>query len=491
MHPGAPDPSMPSDLILDAFERRRRRPGDLMVAANRQRADVDTVDRQARAAGRRLERAALVPGALVGLVAANGPGFLAALVALRRAACAALLFDARTPRAESERVAAALGAAAILTCRRAWPAGEDDFVVSAVAPGPGGEAPATLPAEIAVVKLTSGSTGKPRGILTPSAALVADDAALAATMGLAEDERILAAIPLSHSYGLSSVAMPALMRRTALIVPEAKCPFDPMRLAREEEATFLPTVPAYLRTLVRMSSPPRAPASLRLVVAAGAPLNRRTAVRFREIYDRPVHVFYGASESGGITFDREGSAGERGTLGRPVNGAEVTLEPRPGAAAGGVVAVASAAVAAGYYPEPDPRLDGGVFRTSDLGRWLDGELVLDGRLDDLINVRGKKVNPREIDAVVARLEGVEEVVTLGVARPGQDEKIVRSFVACRPGRLCFEAIQSWCRRHLAEHKVPRSIVLLEELPRTARGKLDREALLAFEPHGRPVQWPDG
>lgn len=475
---------MPTDPILNAFDRRRRRPDDLMVVASRHQASVGDVDRMARAAGLQLARMALAPGAVVGLAVPNGPGFLAALVALRRAACAALLFDARAPKGERERVAAALGAAATLTCGRAWPRGESDFVVAPVAAG----SPAALAPEIAVVKLTSGSTGEPRGILAPSAALVADDAALAATMGLADDERILAAVPLSHSYGLSSVAMPALMRRTVLIVPETRCPFDPMRLARHQEATFLPTVPAYLQGLVRMAGPPRAPASLRLVVTAGAPLKPCTAARFREIYERPVHVFYGASECGGITFDRDGTAGERGTLGRPVDGVEVSLAPLPGAEDGacGTVTVASAAVTAGYHPEPDPRLEGGRFRTSDVGRWRGGELVLEGRIDDLINVRGKKVNPREVDAVVARLDGVEEVVTLGVALPGQDEKIVRSFVACRPGSLSYEAVQAWCRRHLAEHKVPRSIVLLEEIPRTARGKLDRAALLALEPHGWPV-----
>lgn len=480
---------MPADPILQAFERRRRRPDDPIVASSRRQASVDDVDRLARAAGRQLQRTALAPGALVALVAPNGPGFLAALVALRRAACAALLCDARAPEAELERVAEALGAAAELRCRRAWPGGEDDFTVTAVAGGRRAE----LPPETAVVKLTSGSTGEPRGIVTPSAALVADDAALAATMGLADDERILAAIPLSHSYGLSSVAMPALMRRATLVLPEGRSPLDPLRAARDGDVTFLPTVPAYLQALVKMASPPRAPASLRLVIAAGAPLQPCTATRFREIYGQPVHVFYGASECGGITFDREGSAGENGSLGRPVDGVEVSLEPLPGeeASGRGTVSVASLAVATGYFPEADPRLCGGRFRTCDVARWHHGELALEGRLDDLVNVRGKMVNPHEVDAVIGRLEGVEEVVTLGVALPGQSEKIVRAFVAGRPGSLSYETVQSWCRRHLAEHKVPRSIILVDEIPRTSRGKLDRAALLALEPHGRTLAAHDG
>ena len=136
-------------------------------------------------------------------------------------------------------------------------------------------------------------------------------------------------------------------------------------------------------------------------------------------------------------------------------------------------------MAPGYFPRPDPCLAGGSFRTRDLASWRGGELHLEGRLDDVINVRGKKVDPREVEAVLGRLAGVEEVVTLGA--PRGDETIVRSVVACRPGDLDREAVLRWCRRHLAHHKVPRSVVLVEEIPRTARGKLDREALLALAP----------
>ena len=471
---------MPTDPILLAFDERRRRGADLIVVARRHQASVDDVERMARAAGRQLERAALAAGSVVGLLASNGPGFLAALVALRRAACAALLFDARTPPAAGERAAEALGAAATLTCRRAWPHEEDDFCVAPVAAG----VAAVLPPEIAVVKLTSGSTGEPRGILTPSAALVADDAALAATMGLAEDERILAAIPLSHSYGLSSVALPALMRRTVLIVPETRDPLDPMRLAREQEATFLPTVPAYLQGLVRMAAPPRPPASLRLVVSAGAPLKPCAAARFRELYERPVHVFYGASECGGICYDREGGAAERGTVGAPVEGVRIDLETAEEAAGegGGRVGVRSPAVAAGYLPRPDPSLAGGRFSTGDLAVWRGGELALVGRLDDVINVRGKKVNPREVERVLRGLAAVEDVAVFAAPATGAEaaccEPMVRAVIACPAGALTREAVVSWCRDRLADHKRPRSVVLVERLPRTERGKLeDRKSVV--------------
>jgi acyl-CoA synthetase (AMP-forming)/AMP-acid ligase II len=462
-----------TDPILHGFEGRLRRPGEAMVASRDRVATVEGVDRMARSLADPLRGSGVAEGSIVALAAPNGPGFLAALLAVRRHRCAALLHDCRAPAAERERIAQALGVAATVDCRRAWPRGPSDFTVEPAAAGG-----ASLSPETAVVKLTSGSTGSPKGIATPSAALVADDRALAATMGLSPDERILVAIPMSHSYGLSSVVLPALMRRSLLVVPEGGGPLDPVVSAQAHEVTFFPTVPAFLQALVKIAKPLRLPASLRLVITAGELLQPATATSFRERYGRPVHVFYGASECGGIAFDRTGTAGERGTVGSPVEGVEVTLQPVAGISPGsGAVTVRSAAVASGYLPEAEPSLAGGCFRTQDLASYRDGELVLEGRLDDLINVRGKKINPREVERVLACLEGVEDVVVMGVTPPGRDDVVVRSFVACRPGAASPASIQLWCRRHLANHKVPRSIVLLDEIPRTDRGKLDRAALL--------------
>jgi long-chain acyl-CoA synthetase len=426
------------------------------------------------------------PGEPVALAAANGPAFLAGLVALLRAGAAPLLLDARTPDAERARVARELGAPRLLACARAWPEDARDWRAEAAARGS---------AELAgsVIKLTSGSTGSPRGIVTPVAALLADDEALSATMGLTERDRLLAAIPFSHSYGLSSLVVPALARGRLLVVPGADGPFGPLAAAADAGATAFPTVPAYLAALLRLDEPPPLPPALRLVLTAGAPLPAETAAAFRERYGRPVHVFYGASECGGICYDREGGAAERGTVGAPVAGVEIELAAAgdedgangaagngAGGEGGGRVAVRSRAVAAGYLPRPDPSLAGGRFLTGDLAVWRGGELALVGRLDDVINVRGKKVNPREVERVLRGLAAVEDVAVFAApaagAQAGGCEPLVRAAIACPAGALTREAVLAWCRDRLADHKRPRSVVLVERLPRTERGKLDRAAL---------------
>jgi long-chain acyl-CoA synthetase len=477
---------MLQDPILRSFDLlARRRPLAPLIVSPERRATVGEIDALARAAAAGLAALPPIPahasGSLVGLVAANGPGFLASLLALRRAGRTVLLLDGQTPDAEALRIARALGAAALFSCRTGWPEGPDDWTLTAAEP----TVPAADLTGIAVVKLTSGSTGAPRGIAAPAEALLADDAALTATMGIREGDRLLTTIPMAHSYGLSSLVVPALVRGTPLVLPAAGSLFDPFVAAAQCEATVFPTVPAYLDALLRISEAPPGPPSLRRVITAGAPLSPATAHRFRETFGLAVHVFYGASECGGICYDREGGAGERGTLGTPVEGVQVTLEPLPGEGRaeaicpGGLVTVRSAAVAAGYLPAPDPRLGGGRYVAGDLAAWHGGELVLRGRLDGLINIKGKKINPREVEEILGGLAGVDEVVVLGVPVPGRPEERLRAVIACLPGSLTVEDVLAWCRGHLAPHKVPRSVILVPEMPRTERGKLDRAALLAL------------
>jgi len=86
------------------------------------------------------------------------------------------------------------------------------------------------------------------------------------------------------------------------------------------------------------------------------------------------------------------------------------------------------------------------------------------------------VHPAEIERVLGQLPGVEDVVALGVPAAERAEPVLRVVIACPPGRLRHEDVLAWCRAQLAEHKVPRSVILLRALPRNARGKVDRAAL---------------
>lgn len=446
-----------------------------MVVSPARRATFGEIDSLSRVLCEQIAAEAIERGRLVGLAAPNGPAFLAGFLALRRADQAVLLLDPRAPVEDRRRALAVLGTTAVLECASAWPSSAADFRLTREAGKPGAGIPGR---GIAAVKMTSGSTGAARGVAMRTEALLADEAALALSMGLRDDDRLLAPIPMSHSYGFTTVALSALVRGLALVLPGDDGPFAALAAARQLGATVFPTVPAYVQGLLKMSRPPAWPRVVRLVISAGAVLPSALAARFRETYGQPIHAFYGSSECGGICYDREGRAAERGTVGTPVEGVRISLRPLMGDGEGeGRVAVESAGVGETYLPEPDPRLASGRFETSDVAAWAGGELALRRRVDRTINVRGRKVDPSEVERVLAALPGVEEAIVIGLASHDRRDEIVRAVVACPSGQLGYEDVAAWCRPRLAEHKVPRSVVIVDAIPRTPRGKIDRSALL--------------
>lgn len=434
------------------------------------RAELDTAGREG---AERLAQAGIGPGDAVGLRAAPGPGFVAAFLALRRVGACALLLDPGTGEADVRRTLAGL------PVRYLWSIPDGS-------PWPGRSLPESLggglsgvSTSLAAIKLSSGSSGAPVGIGVRADQLLADGRQIASSMGLRADDRILSVIPFSHSYGFSVLVTPLLLLGSPLLIPGVG---DPWALAREHGATVLPSVPAWFRAQLRGQNSELG-AQVRLFVSAGAPLVPELAREWRERVGRPIQVLYGSSECGSITFDRDGGAAERGSVGTALDGVEIELAGEGDARH---VRVRSAAVAEGYLPE-DParasRLADGRFDTEDLGVWAaagasaPAELRLLGRRSAWINVNGKKVDPVEVEQTLRDLPGVEEVAVLGKPLGDGRGEAVRAVIACPGGGLDYGSVSAWCRARLAPYKVPRSIVLVPSLPRTERGKLDRKALL--------------
>ncbi|MCC7127143.1 MAG: long-chain fatty acid--CoA ligase [Acidobacteria bacterium] len=466
------------DAICRAFHRlAHRRADEPLIVGARGRVTARDIDRWASAIAARIGDARLPERSTVALAVPNGPAFLAGLVALRRLGHPVLLVDHAAPLADRGRAVSTLGAVAMVSATDGWPGAIDAVSIDAT-----GAAAIEVPPSTAVIKLTSGSTGMPRGVAMTAEQLLADEAALASTMGFTERDRLLAMVPMSHSYGFTTLVLSALVRGLPLVVPADAGPLSPIEAARLFAATIVPTVPAYIQALLRLSTPPAWPTSVRRVITAGAVLHVAPAVAFRRRYGRPIHVFYGSSECGGICYDREGDAAERGTVGTPVDGVSVTLADAD-AHGEGLVTVQSPAVGLTYLPAAEARLANGQFQTSDIATWREGALALQRRADGVINVRGRKVDPGEVESVLTRLEGVDDAVVMAGDGRGPDDTIVRAFVACRTRHLDYQQVWRWCQRHLADHKVPRSIVIVEAIPRNARGKVDRVALAGLAPAG--------
>lgn len=398
-------------------------------------------------------------GDVVALQAPNCPEWPALLLAIWRAGGCPLLLDHTLGESARDAAEHVCGAQA----RLGW--GPDGRVQMTRLAHSQAEMGAHLPE---LIKLTSGTTGAPRAILFTSAQIVADCDQICETMGIGEVDWNYGVVAFSHSYGFSNLITPLLCRGVPLVAAEDALPRAVLSGIAASGATVLPAVPAVFQALGAVEG---AMPSLRLCISAGAPLRPDTARAFRERFGRKVHVFYGASECGGISYDgSEGEESAAGFVGRPMCGVRIEKLENGG------IAVHSAAVGLGYFPTVDgaDALSDGTFRPIDLLEETPDGWRIVGRRSDMINVGGKKVNPAEVESVLLEHPAVREAVVFGAQCDTRSQAICACVVAT--GEIGEGELRAYCAARLATWQVPRSIIQLDALPVNARGKISRAEL---------------
>jgi len=325
-----------------------------------------------------------------------------------------------------------------------------------------------------LLKLTSGTTAAPRAIRFRSHQLLADCNQICDTMDISDADLNFGVIPVSHSYGFSNLLTPLMARGVPMVVSRDRTPRAVLADLARTSATVFPGTPAFYQAFCDIGDVPPLP-KLRLCISAGAPLASAVAKTFFEKFKQPIHSFYGASECGGICYDRYGTTFEDGLVGQPMRGVEVALmDPMDSASQ---IRVRSAAVSDGYFPEPDAqKLGNGVFVPDDLLARHDSALKIVGRISDVINVAGKKVNPAEVEAHLLRFKGVRQAVVFG--RPtgaGLRNEEVAACVLTSPG-VSESDLLRFCRTALSGWQVPKRIFIVDIIPTNERGKISRRQL---------------
>ena len=351
--------------------------------------------------------------------------------------------------------------------------------------------------DLAAILYTSGTTGRSKGAMLTHGNLASNALTLDEFWGFAAERAagrtdvLLHALPLFHVHGLFVASHAALLAGARMLFLSK---FDLAQvLARLPRATVMMGVPTYYtRLLAEASFDRKRCASMRLFISGSAPLLAETHREFEARTGHRILERYGMSETVMLVSNPYFAAqGERiaGTVGVPLPGVEVRVVDEQGAACAtgqiGQIEVRGPNVFAGYWRMPEKTAEeftaDGWFRTGDVG-YFGGEhapagyLTLVGRSKDLIISGGYNVYPKEIEGYIDEMSNVVESAVIGLPHADFGEAVAAVVVARRPGVLDAAAVIDSLKGRIANYKIPKRVFVVEDLPRNAMGKVQKNVL---------------
>ena len=341
--------------------------------------------------------------------------------------------------------------------------------------------------DVALVLHTSGTTSRPKQVPLRQRNLAASIENIAATYQLTPGDVAMCVMPLFHIHGLMASTMATLRTGGTVVVPPR---FDPLTFwpaAAEAGATWYSAVPTIHQLLLMRNrgERPEGSRNLRFIRSSSSALSPETMRQLEERFGAPVVEAYGMTEASHQMASNPLPPGERkpGTVGTGT-GVRIGVMAGDGrllpAGEAGEVVIQGPNVIDAYANNPQANAEAfrdGWFRTGDQGV-LDagGYLALVGRLKEMINRGGEKIAPREIDEVLLQHPAVGEAVAFGVPHPTWGEEVAAAVVLKEP--VAEKDLVAFARERLADYKVPRRLFVVDRIPRTATGKIQRRAVAA-------------
>jgi acyl-CoA synthetase (AMP-forming)/AMP-acid ligase II len=343
--------------------------------------------------------------------------------------------------------------------------------------------------DLAMVLHTSGSTGRPKRVPLKQENLAASIRNIIETYALTQDDVSLCVMPLFHVHGLMASLMSTLASGGTVVVPSRFNALGFWRVVREWGATWYSAVPTMHQLLLaRVGKDERVDrGKLRFIRSCSASLAPETMHAMETAFGVPVLEAYGMTEASHQMASNPLPPGDRraGSVG-PGTGVRIGIMDSEGTllAPGqhGEVVIQGANVIGGYENNPEANASSftnGWFRTGDQG-FLDesGYLTLVARIKELINRGGEKVSPREVDEVLLTHPAVAEAVAFGVPHRMWGEEVAAAVVLREQTEASETDLLAHCRERLAEFKAPKKIHIVQTIPRTATGKLQRRVVAA-------------
>ncbi len=340
------------------------------------------------------------------------------------------------------------------------------------------------PEDVAIVLHTSGTTSRPKQVPLRQRNLMASARTIAACYRLGRGDVSFCVMPLFHVHGLVASTFAALAGGGSIVVPKRFTPHRFWPQARDRGVTWFSAGPTLHRMILDKKDDAGAARSLRFARSCSSALPPALMALAEESYGVPVLEAYGMTEASHQMASNPLPPAERrrGSVG-VATGTEIAviddgLRFLPPGSSGEVV-VRGPGVTPGYVNNPEANAQSffdGWFRTGDQGSLRGGYLVLEGRLKEMINRGGEKVSPAEVEEVLASHPAVGEAVVFGIedAKYGEQPAAAVTLVA----ELDPAELVAYAKERLAAVKVPSRIWVLETIPRTPTGKVQRRRVAA-------------
>ncbi len=385
-----------------------------------------------------------------------------------------IVVAAPSREAELERAAATAGVSHLLTLGQ-----NGDGTLPVFAGTQSDEAPVVLrdPDDLAAICYTSGTTGRSKGAMITHANLLSNAQTLVTLWDFNDGDVLLHALPLYHIHGLFVALHSALLSGTTILLQnrfDARAVLDAL-----PQATVMMGVPTfYTRLLTEPGLSKAATRNVRLFVSGSAPLLAETFDAFAERTGHRILERYGMTETQIIASNPLHGERRPGTVGLPLRNVRVRIvDAKEGV---GVIEVSGPNVFKGYWNMPEKTREefrDGYFTTGDLGTIeQDGYLRLVGRAKDLIISGGLNVYPKEIEEAIDSLPEVEESAVFAIPHPDFGEAVAAAVTLKKNAQLVPDDIASALRTQLAAFKTPKRIFVVDELPRNAMGKVQKNLL---------------
>ncbi len=352
--------------------------------------------------------------------------------------------------------------------------------------------PEVAPDDLVLLIYTAGTTGLPKGVMLTQRNLLSSVESCQLAFDLNDKDRVMCVLPMFHAFAWTTNVLLPLRLGAMTVVIESLLPLQPaLKQLWKHKVTLVCCIPQVYSALVQHVHGPKAFLlrllnPLELAISGAAPLPAAVQVKFEKTFGTALLEGYGLTEAAPVVSVNPRYGNHKpGTVGLPLPGVDVKIvdddERELETLEIGEVCARGDNIMAGYYKRPEETKAtfsaDGWLKTGDLGFLdTDGYLTLVDRKKDLIIVKGFNVYPQEVETVLAAHPAVAEVAVIGVPDESGDES-VRAFVVLEPEQSVKpRELIGFARPSLASYKMPKSVEIVDELPKNALGKVLKREL---------------